>query len=69
MSAPAELTRREWEIVGLIARGLTNRQIADRLGLSTRTVEGHIYRAMGKTNCGDRTELRRYAPDPRRGSP
>ena len=44
-------------------RGLTNRQIADELGLSTRTVEGHVYRAMTKTDCADRTELGRYAPN------
>ena len=63
MTAPTDLTRREWEIVGLIGRGLTNRQIADELGLSTRTVEGHVYRAMTKTDCADRTELGRYAPN------
>lgn len=63
LTAPADLTRREWEIVGLIGRGLTSRQIADDLGLSTRTVEGHIYRAMQKTDCADRTELKRYARD------
>ncbi|QKT06043.1 AAA family ATPase [Gordonia sp. X0973] len=57
MTAPAELTRREAEIVAQVAQGLSNREIADRLGLSSRTVEGHIYRAMTKTDCSNRSEL------------
>ncbi len=57
MAAPAQLSRREWEIVELLAGGRTNRDIAERLDISTRTVEGHIYRAMGKTDCESRAEL------------
>ena len=41
----------------LIGQGLTNRDIAERLTLSTRTVEGHIYRAMTKTGTTTREEL------------
>ena len=40
---PLPLTDREREIVLLIGQGLTNRDVAERLTLSTRTVEGHIY--------------------------
>ena len=43
------LTDREREIVMLIAEGLSSRAIAERLTLSVRTVEGHVYRAMAKT--------------------
>ncbi|GED96557.1 LuxR C-terminal-related transcriptional regulator [Gordonia crocea] len=68
MAAPAELTRREWEIVELLAQGLTSREIANRLGVATRTVEGHIYRAMTKTNSRDRTELGAYASGKVRGA-
>lgn len=49
------LTPREREVVALIES--PNRIIAERLNLSTRTVEGHIYRAMGKTGTTSREEL------------
>ncbi len=49
------LTPREREVVALIDH--PNRVIAERLSLSTRTVEGHIYRAMNKTGVGSREEL------------
>lgn len=54
---PLPLTDREREIVLLIGHGLTNRDVAERLTLSTRTVEGHIYRAMSKTGTTSREEL------------
>ena len=41
----------------LIGQGLSNREVAERLTLSVRTVEGHIYRAMVKTGTGNRDEL------------
>src|SRR6185437_2685093 len=41
----------------LAAAGLSNRQIADRLVVSVRTVEGHLYRACTKLGAGDRTGL------------
>ena len=56
--APAELTRREREIVELASHGATNAEIAERLVLSVRTVESHLYRAMGKLGIGTRHELR-----------
>jgi DNA-binding CsgD family transcriptional regulator len=51
------LTDREREIGMLIADGLSNRAIAERLSLSVRTVESHIYRAMAKTGTTSRDEL------------
>ena len=50
-------TRREHEIAMLVARGLTNREIADAVSLSVRTIEGHIYRASGKAGVVQRSEL------------
>ena len=54
---PLPLTDREREIVTLAASGLTNRQIAERLTVSVRTVEGHLYRAGAKLGVHDRSEL------------
>jgi DNA-binding NarL/FixJ family response regulator len=57
LAAPLPLTTREREVVTLAAGGLSNRQIAERLTVSVRTVEGHLYRACIKLGAGDRTEL------------
>ncbi|MEP9392003.1 LuxR C-terminal-related transcriptional regulator [Gordonia sp. VNQ95] len=51
---PLPLTTREREIATLVASGLSNRQIAERLTVSVRTVEGHIYRACAKLDVTDR---------------
>jgi DNA-binding NarL/FixJ family response regulator len=56
--AAIELTPREAQTVELAARGLTNTEIADRLVLSRRTVETHIYRAMRKLGISDRRGFR-----------
>jgi DNA-binding CsgD family transcriptional regulator len=54
---PVPLTDREREIVMLIGEGLSNRAVAERLTLSVRTVESHIYRAMAKTGTTSCDEL------------
>ncbi|WP_368664903.1 LuxR C-terminal-related transcriptional regulator [Mycobacterium sp. E2733] len=54
---PLPLTDRERETAYLVAAGLTNRQIADRLGVSVRTVDGHLYRIFAKLEIGDRDQL------------
>ncbi|NNM93283.1 MAG: helix-turn-helix domain-containing protein [Candidatus Eremiobacteraeota bacterium] len=51
------LSRREREITALIAEGLSNRAIAERLVLSERTVEGHIANAFGKAGASSRAQL------------
>jgi DNA-binding CsgD family transcriptional regulator len=51
------LTAREREIVRLLGSGLTSREVSERLCLSLRTVEGHVYRAMTKTGSASRDEL------------
>ena len=51
------LTDREREIVMLIGEGLSSRAVAERLTVSVRTVEGHIYKAMVKTGTSSRDEL------------
>jgi len=54
---PLPVTSREREIAAFVAEGLTNREIAERLTVSVRTVEGHIYRACIKLDVTDRDEL------------
>ncbi len=61
-SEPLPLTDREREIVMLIGAGLSNRAVAQRLTLSVRTVESHIYRAMLKTGATSRDELAALLP-------
>jgi len=52
-----DLTAREAQLVELARQGLSNAQIAERLVLSVRTVESHLYRAMQKLGVGDRHDL------------
>ena len=54
----AGLTAREAQLAELAAAGLSNAEIADRLVLSVRTVESHLYHAMQKLGVSDRRELR-----------
>jgi DNA-binding NarL/FixJ family response regulator len=59
--APDGLTRREIEVLHLLARGLSNTQISDELVLSTRTVARHITNIYGKISVQNRSEATAYA--------
>ncbi|GGH89880.1 transcriptional regulator [Arthrobacter liuii] len=56
------LTRREQDIVELAVQGLTDREIAQRLMVSVRTVEGHLYRTYVKLGVRSRDELESALP-------
>ena len=58
---PDELTPREVEVLKLIAAGLSNSEIADKLVLSSATVKTHINRIFYKTGARDRAQAVRYA--------
>ena len=60
-AAPDGLTGREAEILGLIARGLTNPEIAAQLFLSNHTIKTHINRIFAKTGSRDRAAAIGYA--------
>jgi DNA-binding NarL/FixJ family response regulator len=55
------LTERELEVLRLIARGATNRQVANCLWISERTVDNHVQNIYKKLNIGDRTQATLYA--------
>ena len=57
----AELTRRESEVAVLVARGLTNREVAGQLYLSVRTVEVHVDHILTKLGFRTRTQLAAWA--------
>lgn len=59
--APERLTPREREILGMVARGLTNQEIAEELIISVRTVETHRAHVMDKLGFKNRAELVKYA--------
>lgn len=61
MVAGLRLTERETEVLRLVAKGLTARQIAARLVLSHRTVESHVQNTLRKLHLHNRVELARYA--------
>ena len=56
-AAEAGLTRREWEIAQLLARGMSNRTIASDLVISRRTVEAHVEHVLAKLNFTSRTQV------------
>jgi DNA-binding NarL/FixJ family response regulator len=75
--AKPQLTDRETEVLRLVAKGLTAKQVASRLVLSHRTVQNHVQNAMTKLHVHNRAGLVRYAieagldtdePEPRRVS-
>lgn len=58
---PPQLTHREQDVLRFVAKGLTARQIADRLVISHRTVENHVQSTLRKLQLHNRVELARYA--------
>ena len=63
LDASNDLTGREREIAGLIAGGLSNGDIADKLVLSKRTVEKHVANILSKLGLTSRAQIVRWAMD------
>ena len=59
--APEALTDREMTVLRLIAQGLSNQEIADRLAVSEATVRTHVSRILGKLHLASRTQAALYA--------
>lgn len=58
---PGHLTPREFDVLALLARGRSNKQIALAIGLGTRTVESHVSAVLSKLGASSRTEAAAYA--------
>ncbi len=56
-----ELTPTELKVVQLVAKGMANREIAEKLNVSQRTIESHVSNMLNKTSLNNRTELARWA--------
>jgi two-component system, NarL family, response regulator LiaR len=59
--APEALTAREMAVLQLIAQGLSNQEIADRISVSEPTVRSHVSRILGKLHLASRTQAALYA--------
>ena len=59
--ATETLSERELQVLDLVAKGLTNEQIAKDLDISKRTVDNHISNILNKTNTDNRVALVRWA--------
>ncbi|KKD39213.1 MAG: response regulator transcription factor [Limnoraphis robusta] len=59
--SPVSLSERELQVVDLVASGLTNQEIAERLEISKRTVDNHISNILTKTETDNRVALVRWA--------
>jgi DNA-binding NarL/FixJ family response regulator len=55
-----DLTAAEWRVAESVARGLSNKEIADLLNLSARTIENHVSRILAKKQFSNRVEIARY---------
>ncbi|MEM8721828.1 MAG: response regulator transcription factor [Cyanobacteria bacterium P01_G01_bin.39] len=55
------LTPTELKVVQLVAKGMANREIANQLNVSQRTIESHVSNMLNKTSLNNRTELARWA--------
>src|SRR5262249_22208636 len=60
---PGGLTKREREVAALVARGLSNRAIAQALVVSERTVESHVTNTLGKLGFTSRAQIAAWAVD------
>ena len=65
----SDLTERELEVLGLIAQGLNNHEIAQKLTISEKTVKTHVSNILGKLHVEDRTQAAIYALKKGLGSP
>lgn len=66
---PDILTPRQWQVLSLLREGLSNEQIALRLGISLDGVKFHVSEILGKLGVTSRNEAARWQPGERTGAP
>ena len=66
-ASPSQLTAREWQVAELIARGLSNQEIAQSLVISPRTAEGHVTRLLNKLGFESRARVAAWVAERRAG--
>ncbi len=68
LNRAVKMTKREREIIALIAEGLSNKEIAQRLNIATYTVKSHVHNIMEKLALHSRLQIARHTQDERRHS-
>lgn len=68
-AASVQLSPREWEVAMLVAQGRTNREVAELLVLSERTVDSHIRNIMSKLKVRSRAQIAAWTARQRREDP
>ena len=68
-SGRSGLTKRELQVADLVAQGMTNQQIAERLVISPRTAEGHVQRILDKMGFASRTRIAAWVAGRRAAGP
>lgn len=69
LSAAGPLTRREWQVAGLVAAGRTNREIAQELYLSERTAQNHVQHVLTKLGLSNRSQIASWVAHQEMSSP
>ncbi|MFC9690021.1 ATP-binding protein [Kribbella sp. NPDC056951] len=69
LSAAGPLTRREWQVAGLVAAGKTNREIAQELYLSERTAQNHVQHVLTKLGLSNRSQIASWVAHQEMSSP
>ncbi len=64
MNRNESLTRREREVAALVAAGLSNREVAERLVISERTADAHVEHILAKLGISSRTEITALLGEP-----
>jgi DNA-binding NarL/FixJ family response regulator len=67
VAVASPLSRREHEVAQLVAQGLTNKQIAEKLFVSERTAENHVQHILTKLGLSNRTQIAAWSKDPSKG--
>jgi DNA-binding NarL/FixJ family response regulator len=69
LAAAGPLTRREWQVAGLVGAGKTNREIAQELYVSERTAQNHVQHVLTKLGLSNRSQIASWVAHQEMSSP